>query len=73
MVMLFRRHKSAFSAFSLSGLRDIDPKANYQITQSHTYKRSAPVTMKGSKLLRLSAEIRECPGSLVIEYKRISK
>lgn len=69
MVVAFRRHKSPFGSF-ICDLHEIDPEANYEVTRSYTFEPSKPVRMKGSELRRLKVEIDECPGSLVIEYRR---
>ena len=73
MIVAFRRNKSPFTGLSLFGLHGINPEALYEVTQSLGYKQSAPVKMKGSQLLDHNVEIDHCPGSVIIEYRRINK
>ncbi len=68
MVIAFRRHESPYASF-LCNLHEIEPSAEYEITQSYTYDQSKPSIMKGTKLREFEAEIDDCPGSLVIEYR----
>jgi alpha-galactosidase len=70
MVMAFRRPDSP-SADLIAKLRGIDPAADYDVTQSSDYERSAPKRMKGAELGSLRVHIDPRPGSLIIEYKRI--
>jgi hypothetical protein len=71
MIIAFRRHQSPYASFTCNP-HEIDPEADYEVTQAHTYELSQPVIMKGAELQRFKAEIDACPGSLVIEYKRAS-
>jgi len=70
MIIAFRRHQSPYASF-ICEPHEIDPAANYEVTQAHTYEVSRSVIMKGEQLQRLKAEIDDCPGSLVIEYKKV--
>ena len=70
MIIAFRRHQSPYASF-ICDPHEIDPAANYEVTQAHTYEVSRSVIMKGAELQQLKAEIDDCPGSLVIEYKKM--
>ena len=72
MVIAFRRPESPNSAYTAE-LREIDPKAEYEIIRSVTYRSDSPITLSGEKLSRLKIEIDESPGSVILEYKRIKK
>jgi alpha-galactosidase len=69
MVIAFRRHRSPYSGYDCE-LRGIDERATYEVTQSQEYQPSAPVRMTGSRLRRLGIRLEECPGSVVVEYRR---
>lgn len=71
--MAFRRPQSQLTEFALSGLREIDPKAQYKVTRYQSYEPLPAKTMTGGELVRSKAEINECPGSVLIEYKKVSK
>jgi alpha-galactosidase len=70
MVMAFRREGSPDAVRTLQ-LREIDPKAEYDVTQSYGYEPSAPKRMKGEELRSLRLQIDEKPGSVVIEYRKV--
>jgi len=70
MIMAFRRHQSPYASF-ICNPHEIDPEADYEVTQAHTYELSQPMMMKGAELQWFKAEIDHCPGSLVIEYRRL--
>jgi alpha-galactosidase len=72
MIMAFRRPQSQLSVFALDGLREIDPKAQYKVTNYQSYKPLPTNTMTGEKIMLSKAEISEIPGSVLIEYKKIS-
>jgi alpha-galactosidase len=72
MIMAFRRPQSQLSEFALGGLREIDPKAQYKVTSYQSYAPLPTKTMTGEKLMLSKAEITEIPGSVLIEYKKIS-
>ena len=69
-VIGFRRHKSPFTAIQCE-LKSIDPAATYEVTRSVGSKPEAPFQLKGTELQRLSLEIAEMPGSVVLEYIKI--
>ena len=69
MVIAFRRPQSSDASFVFS-LHEIDPDAKYEITQSHGYDPSDPLELAGTQLQLLKLEIDDCPGSVVVEYKR---
>jgi len=73
MIMAFRRPKSEQAQFTLTGLREIDPKARYRVTSYRGYEPLPEKMMTGAELLRSAAQISETPGSIVIEYSRIGK
>ena len=70
--MAFRRPQSPLNEFALVGLREIDPKAQYKVTSYQSYAPLPTKTMTGEKLMLLKAEITEIPGSVLMEYKKIS-
>jgi len=72
MVVAFRRHRSPYGSF-ICDLHEIEGAATYDVTTSHTYTPSKPVRMKGASLRQLKAEIDECPGSVVVEYRAVAK
>jgi alpha-galactosidase len=72
MIVAFRRPKSPYSAYAAE-LREIDPKAEYEVTRSVSYQPSAPTKMSGEALRRLKIDIDERPGSVIVEYRRVGK
>jgi alpha-galactosidase len=70
MVMAFRRHESPDSIHEC-WLREITPAASYLVTQYHTYQPDRPATMKGAALQQLLLVIDECPGSVIVEYRKV--
>ena len=70
IVMAFRRDKSPYGSYSCP-LREIDPSATYQVTLGPTYAPEQPLTMKGTALEQLNIAIKECPGSVLVEYKQL--
>jgi alpha-galactosidase len=70
VIVAFRRPQSPYTGFSCEGMRGIDPDAEYVVTKSYTYTPSAPLTMKGSALKQSALEIEDCPGSLIVEYRK---
>ncbi|MBN1343123.1 MAG: NPCBM/NEW2 domain-containing protein [Phycisphaerae bacterium] len=71
MVIAFRRHASPYAAYDCR-LREIEPDAAYEVTYAPGYDRSDPVRMNGRELQRVRAEVAECPGSVIIEYRKVS-
>jgi alpha-galactosidase len=72
MVVAFRRHRSPYGAYEAS-LRGIDPKATYEVVvRANDYARSTPVRMSGATLSRRNIAIDACPGSVVVEYRRLA-
>jgi hypothetical protein len=71
MVVLFRRHQSPYASF-VCNLREIDPAAIYKVTLSRTYQQPEPVVMKGVDLQNIKVDVGECPGSVVVEYRKVS-
>jgi alpha-galactosidase len=69
MVMAFRRDQCPVNTGECE-LREIDPAASYRVTLSRTYAPEKPVTMKGVDLQKLTVAIDDCPGSVIVEYKR---
>jgi len=69
MIIAFRRHQSPYAGF-VCNLHEIEPTAEYTVILSKTYNQSEPLIMSGATLQKIKAEIDECPGSLIIEYKR---
>jgi alpha-galactosidase len=69
MVLAFRRQKSLSADLSVK-LREIDPTANYEVTRAYSYERSSSESLKGAELGELKLRVDQCPGSLVIEYRK---
>jgi len=71
MVLAFRRHESPDRGFAYD-LREIDPEGTYEITQAWDY---TPFErgMEGTQLSKLWIEIPDCPGSALIEYRKVDK
>jgi alpha-galactosidase len=69
VVFVFRRHESLYWGYQLN-LHDIDPAADYEVTYARTYTPDKPCRMKGAELLRLKVNIDNCPGSVLIEYRK---
>ena len=72
MVVAFRRHGSPYVAYGAT-LHKIDVDADYQVTAYHSYDPDKPVLMMGAALQKLKVEIHERPGSVVLEYKKMSR
>jgi alpha-galactosidase len=68
MIIAFRRHESPYASFVCKP-HEIDPEAEYEVTLTNTYDLSEPIKMKGIELQHIKAEIDDCPGSILIEYK----
>lgn len=73
MIMAFRRPQSDQTAFALYGLREINPKAKYKITEYQGYEPLPTRVTTGAELLGSMAAIKENPGSLLIEYEKVDK
>jgi alpha-galactosidase len=71
IVVCFRRERSPYASYDCA-LRDIDPAADYEVTERPGYQPSAPVTIKGEQLQRYCAVIDTQPGSLIFEYRRVA-
>lgn len=69
LLVAFRRPQAP-ATFLCSGLKGIDPQAEYLVTFATSYKPSKPVTMKGSALKDLELEVDDCPGSVLVEYRK---
>ncbi|OFY46613.1 MAG: hypothetical protein A2X22_03370 [Bacteroidetes bacterium GWF2_49_14] len=73
MIMAFRRPQSEQANFALNGLHEIDPETNYQVTEYPGFEPLSTRMMTGGELLQSLAEINENPGSILIEYEKVSK
>jgi hypothetical protein len=73
MILAFRRPQSEQVEFALGGLREIDPQADYNVTGYPGYEPLPTKIMTGAELLGSMAEIKENPGSILIEYEKVSK
>ena len=69
MVIAFRRHQSPFTGF-VCALHEIDADATYDVSFSPGYTPNPSTTMKGADLRVIELNIREMPGSVLLEYKR---
>ena len=72
MILAFRRPQSHNTQFPLSGLREIDPAAKYEVIRYQSYEPFPAETITGRELVRSKAEIAETPGSVLIEYRKIN-
>ncbi len=70
MIVGFRRQLSPFTSYQCA-LRGIDEAGNYEVTRSSGYTPEATVRMSGRALQKLKLEIDDCPGSVVVEYKKV--
>jgi alpha-galactosidase len=66
--VFFRRPQSQQSALQ-TGLRGLEPKANYDVTFAKTYDVSEKRRMTGEQLLHLRVEIDSTPGSTLVRYQ----
>jgi len=71
MVLAFRRHLSPYDNYD-AVLNEIDPVAKYEVTSYSTYIPAKSVLMMGAELQHLKLEIDDFPGSLLVEYKKLS-
>ena len=71
MVIAFRRHNAPYASYVLWNLKEIDMAAEYEVIQYRTYDPEKNRKIKGSELLEYKIEINECPGSALIEYRKI--
>lgn len=69
IVIAFRRHEAEKAAYQCK-LREIDPKATYEVYRSLGFQQSASEVINGDALTRLLVEIPDRPGSMIIEYKK---
>lgn len=72
IVLGFRRHRSPYSAYECE-LRGIDPQARYEVTVSHGYTPEPALSLSGAELAHLELSIKERPGSVLVEYKRVGQ
>ena len=72
MVMAFRRDQSPYPIYE-AVLREIDSAADYEVTTYRTYDGDKPTVLKGSALWKFRIDIEEQPGSIVVEYKKITR
>ena len=70
IVLAFRRNEAKDASFTCA-LRDIDPKADYEVCVSPTFVQGKPVVMKGSALSQFKAQVSECPGCVLVEYRKV--
>lgn len=69
IVLAFRRHRSPYTGYECH-LRQLDPQARYQVTLYHSYEAEPALLLSGEELERLVLEIGDCPGSVLVEYRR---
>jgi alpha-galactosidase len=67
--VFFRRSQSQQTALE-SGLRGLEPKANYDVTFAKSYDASEKRRMTGEQLMHLRVEIDSTPGSVLIRYQQ---
>ncbi len=71
MILAFRRHESPIEVLWVVP-QEIEANAAYEVTFSPSYKRGKPVELKGKELVTLRLAITEQPGSLLVEYHKVS-
>ncbi|MBU3665451.1 MAG: hypothetical protein FGM15_06185 [Chthoniobacterales bacterium] len=71
-VFVFRRHQAPYYGLQLN-LQGIDPDGDYEVTEARSYSPEKPRRMKGADLQRYGAIIEDLPGSLLIEYRKLTK
>ncbi|MBN2577412.1 MAG: alpha-galactosidase [Pirellulales bacterium] len=69
MLIAFRRPETQDAAFS-AALHEIDPAAEYDVTQAYHYDPSPPQCLRGTQLKTLTLRVEQRPGSLVVEYRK---
>lgn len=69
IVMAFRREASADAVRTVL-LREIEPEAEYEVSEAIGYERPTSRRIKGEKLRELELKIGERPGSLLVEYRK---
>ena len=67
LLIVFRRDQTLETQRDIS-LRQIDPSATYQVSYYATYALEKQVIIPGVDLQRLTVDIGDRPGSLIIEY-----
>lgn len=72
IVLAFRRHRAPAQSITCR-LNAVDSTARYQVTFAHSYEPERTVTMTGAELQGLTLDIPACPGSLLIEYRKLRK
>ena len=68
--VFFRRSLSPQPTLE-TGLRGLDPAANYDVTFARTYDIGEKRRMTGEQLMHLRVEIESKPGSLLIRYQQV--
>ena len=68
--VFLRRHESPFPIMEFT-LQGIDPDAEYEIGSTATFDTPVLKRVAGTSLAHLVAEIREQPGSLLFQYRRV--
>jgi alpha-galactosidase len=69
ILLAFRRDRSPYASYA-SQPRGIEHEADYEVVLSPGYARGQPRIVKGAELARLTLQIDEMPGSLLVEYRR---
>jgi alpha-galactosidase len=72
MVIAFRRDQSPYVSFD-GKLFGIAPSASYQVTMYHRYDPEKPAMLRGAALQRFRIDIDGCPGSVIIEYRKVAQ
>lgn len=72
MVMAFRRDQSPYTGFT--GLfQEIDADASYEVILSRGYTPEPVTIMQGARLRTIELRIEQVPGSVLLEYRRLSQ
>ncbi|MHB0998912.1 MAG: NPCBM/NEW2 domain-containing protein [Armatimonadota bacterium] len=70
IVIAFRRHESPFPAY-ICNLKEIEPNARYSVRVYKTYTKYKQLTLSGSALQKLQLDVKESPGSVLVEYRKL--
>jgi len=70
IALFFRRHHSPFPTMEC-GLKQIDPRAPYEVTTASDWTPGEPRRVQGAELVDLSVAVPQRPGSQLIEYRKV--
>jgi alpha-galactosidase len=68
--VFFRRHESPFPTAEVR-LRGLEPRARYAVSLAEGFEPPPETERRGEDLERLSVDLRQAPGSVLLRYRRI--